>query len=148
MPQTVGALWKVLPSTGIGYSSFDPRCQGFAVAKIDIDVGRHRKAVEEAPKELYKSLTWDRGKELNGSSALYDGDQHRCLFLRPAKPWQRGRREYQWPVEAILSKGHRLVGAFASPSEQVARQLNERPRETLQFETPAERFDACVASTG
>src|ERR1700682_5744151 len=85
----------------------------------------------------------------NRPSPLHDGDQHRCLFLRPAKPVAaRVEREYQWPAETVLSKGHRLVGAFASPSEQVARQLNERPRETLQFETPAERFNACVASTG
>ena len=53
------------------------------------------------------------------SFGVYVGDQHRRLFLRPAKPvaaWIE--REHQWPAETVLSSGHRLVGAFASPSEQ------------------------------
>jgi hypothetical protein len=74
------------------------------------------KQTKKLPKELYKSRP---GQGTDGSSALYDGDQHRCLFLRSAKPVAaRVEREYQWPAETVLSKGHRLVGAFASPSEQ------------------------------
>ena len=70
-------------------------------------------------KELYKSLTWDRGKELTDSSSLYLGDQNRRLFLRSTKPVAaRVEREHQWPAETVLSKGHRLVGALASLSEQ------------------------------
>ena len=77
------------------------------------------KQAKKLPKELYKSLTWDPGQGTDGSSSIYVGDQHRRLFLRSAKPvaaWIE--REHQWPAETVLSSGHRLVGAFASPSEQ------------------------------
>jgi IS30 family transposase len=76
-------------------------------------------------------------------------------FCDPQSPWQRGSNEKtNGLLRQYFSEGHRLVGALASLSEQqaylnkVARQLNERPRDTLQFETPAEGFNACVASTG
>ena len=108
------------------------------------------KQAKKLPKELYKSLTWDRGKELT-AHRRYVGDQHRRLFLRSAKPVAaRGRTRTPMACwRTVLSSGHRLVGALASfYLNKVARQLNERPRETLQFETPAERFNACVASTG
>jgi IS30 family transposase len=124
---------------------------GFILAGKDTQtvVNALIKQAKKLPKELYNSLTWDRGKELTDHRRFSMATNIDVYFCDPQSPWQRGsEREYQWPAETVLSKGHRLVGAFASPSEQVARQLNERPRETLQFETPAERFNACVASTG
>jgi len=108
------------------------------------------KQAKKLPKELYKSLTWDRERNLRIIVAFTLATNIDVYFCDPQSPWQRGSNEkHQWPAETVLSKGHRLVGALASLSEtKVARQLNERPRETLQFETPAERFNACVASTG
>ena len=76
------------------------------------------KQAKKLPKELYKSLTWDRGKELTDHHR-FTGDQNRRLFLRSAKPVAaRVEREHQWPAETVLSEGHRLVGSLASLSEQ------------------------------
>jgi IS30 family transposase len=62
-------------------------------------------------------------------------------FCDPQSPWQRGSNENtNGLLRQYFPQGTHL--------NKVARQLNERPRETLQFETPAERFNACVASTG
>src|SRR5258708_21889696 len=77
------------------------------------------KQAKKLPKELYKSLNLGPGQGTYGSSSLYVGDQNRRIFLRSAKPLAaRLEREHQWPPETVLSKGHRLVGALASLSEQ------------------------------
>ena len=77
------------------------------------------KQAKKLPKELYKSLTWDRGKELTDHRRFTLATKIDVLFLRSAKPVAaRVEREHQWPAETVLSKGHRLVGALASPSEQ------------------------------
>jgi len=77
------------------------------------------KQAKKLPKELYKSLTWDRGKELTDHRRFTLATKIDVYFCDPQSPWQRGsEREHQWPAETVLSEGHRLVGALASPSEQ------------------------------
>ncbi len=100
------------------------------------------KQAKKLPKELYKSLTWDRGRfTLATKIDVY--------FCDPQSPWQRGSNENtNGLLRQYFPKGTDLSVHSQAHLNKVARQLNERQRETLQFETPAERFNACVASTG
>mgnify|MGYP006194346295 CR=1 FL=1 len=103
-------------------------------------------ALEEA--ELYKSLTWDRGKELADHKRFSMKTDIDVYFCDPKSPWQRGSNENtNRLLRQYFPRGTDLSLYSQAIVSAVARQLNERPRKTLEYQTPAERFQACVATT-
>ena len=107
------------------------------------------KHAHKLPRELYKSLTWDRGKEMADHQRFSLATDIKVYFCDPQSPWQRGSNEQiNGLLRQYFPKGMDLSGIHQNKLNAVARQLNGRPRQTLDFETPAERLDQCVASIG
>ena len=107
------------------------------------------KQADKLPRELYKSLTWDRGKEMADHKRFSLDTNIKVYFCDPQSPWQRGSNENtNGLLRQYFPKGMDLSNVHQNTLNAVARRLNERPRETLDFETPAEQFSQCVASTG
>jgi IS30 family transposase len=107
------------------------------------------KHAQELPHELYKSLTWDRGKEMADHKRFTLATDIKVYFCDPQSPWQRGSNENtNGLLRQYLPKGIDLSAYSQSKLNAIARRLNERPRKTLSYETPAGRFHQFVASTG
>ncbi len=106
------------------------------------------KQVRHLPDELMKSLTWDRGLEMARHKHLEVATHVDVYFCDPRSPWQRGTNEntsrlfrQPFPKQSDLSKHSQ------ADLNKVALRLNQRPRKTLQYLSPAEKFRESVALT-
>ena len=106
------------------------------------------KQAKKLPDHLYQSLTWDRGVELTDHKRFTLATDIQVYFCDPQSPWQRGSNENtNRLLRQYFPKRTDLSVHSQARLNYVARELNERPRETLGFKTPKEKFQACVAST-
>jgi len=107
------------------------------------------KNARKLPQELYKSLTWDRGTEMHGHKRFTMATDIQVYFCDPQSPWQRGSNENtNGLLRQYMPKGIDISGYSQLRLNAIARQLNQRPRKTLGFHTPAEMFSERVALTG
>jgi IS30 family transposase len=107
------------------------------------------KHAHKLPTELYKSLTWDRGTEMADHQRFTLATDIKVYFCDPQSPWQRGSNENtNRLLRQYFPKKTDLSVHSQATLNKVARQLNERPRKTLKYKTPAFMFNQCVASTG
>ena len=107
------------------------------------------KQVRTLPAELRKSLTWDRGLEMASHRNFTLATKIKVFFCDPQSPWQRGTNENtNRLLRQYFPKGTSLAGFSQRELNQVALRLNQRPRKTLAFDTPASMLQQIVAATG
>ena len=105
------------------------------------------KQAHKLPRELYKSLTWDRGSEMAGHAKFTLATNIDVFFCDPQSPWQRGSNENtNRLLRQYFPKGTDLSVHSQAELNKVARKLNQRPRKTLGYKTPADKLQASVAS--
>jgi IS30 family transposase len=111
-------------------------------ATVVAALARH---VRKLPSELRRSLTWDRGKEMADHKNFTIATNVQVYFCDPRSPWQRGSNENtNGLLRQYFPKGTDLSKFSQAYLNKIAKRLNQRPRETLGFETPADRLRAVL----
>jgi IS30 family transposase len=111
-------------------------------------VGALSRHVRRLPATLRRSLTWDRGLEMAQHKSFTMATDVQVYFCDPQSPWQRGSNENtNGLLRQYLPKTADLSAYSQSDLDKIALQLNQRPRKTLGFQTPADKLQASVAST-
>jgi IS30 family transposase len=105
--------------------------------------------IQQLPASLKQSLTWDRGKEMAQHKAFTIATDMEVFFCDPSSPWQRGSNENtNGLLRQYFPKGQDVSHYTQRQLDAIALKLNTRPRQTLNWKTPAEAFTAAVAATG
>jgi IS30 family transposase len=111
-------------------------------ATVVAALGKH---VSKLPQQLRRSLTWDRGKEMADHKNFTIATNVQVYFCDPRSPWQRGSNENtNGLLRQYFPRGTDLSRLSQSSLNRVALRLNQRPRKTLGFETPADRLRAVL----
>jgi IS30 family transposase len=106
------------------------------------------KQIRRLPVSLRRSLTWDRGHEMGKHQLFTVATNVKVYFCDPSSPWQRGSNENtNGLLRQYLPKGTDISTHTQAALDKIALRLNQRPRETLGFKTPAYKLQASVAST-
>jgi IS30 family transposase len=101
--------------------------------------------VRKLPSELRRSLTWDRGMEMAEHKRFTVATDVNVYFCDPQSPWQRGTNENtNRLLRQYFPKGTNLSGYSQSDLNKIALRLNQRPRKTLGFQTPADKLQAVL----
>jgi IS30 family transposase len=109
-------------------------------ATVVAALGKH---VRKLPQELRRSLTWDRGKEMADHKSFTVATNVQVYFCDPRSPWQRGSNENtNGLLRQYFPRGTDLSRFSQAHLNKIARRLNQRPRKTLGFESPADRLQA------
>jgi transposase, IS30 family len=108
-------------------------------------VGARTKHVRKLPQQLRRSLTWDRGKEMADHKSFTVATNAQVYFCDPHSPWQRGSNENtNGLLRQYFPRGTDLSHFSQDYLNRIAQRLNQRPRKTLGFETPADRLQAVL----
>jgi IS30 family transposase len=107
------------------------------------------KHVLKLPATLRRSLTWDRGHEMARHKSFTVDTKVKVYFCDPQSPWQRGTNENtNGLLRQYFPRKTDLSGYSQADLNKVALRLNQRPRQTLGFQTPASKLRDSVAPTG
>jgi IS30 family transposase len=138
LPREIG--YGLIPRTKNG-----PALAGYGAVTM---ANALKKTVTELPSQLWRSLTWDRGKELSDHARFTIESGVKVFFADPHSPWQRGTNENtNGLLRQYFPKGTDLSRWSGQEIQAVANALNSRPRKTLGWRTPAEALNEYLKAT-